>query len=81
MKELQLSEIVMKLVGSVQPAGKSEIDSERFENLKVLCELVNDLVTEIDNVSYINKDAYEHSVVKAKNYASNFLTKSLGITE
>jgi len=47
----------------------------------VLCGLVNELVTEIDNVGYKNKDSYEYSVKQASEYSVNFLTKTLGITD
>lgn len=73
------TEIVKKLIGNIHPAGDASRDGERFENLKAMCELVNDLVTEIGNVSYRNRDAYESSVVKARDFAYNFLSRDLGI--
>lgn len=75
------TEIVMKLIGSIQPAGESNTDAQRFENLKTMCELVNNLITEIDDMAYQNKDAREFSVKRASEYASNFLTKTVGIAE
>lgn len=75
------TEIVKKLVGNIQPEGASHIDSERLENLKAMCELVNELVTEIDAVAYENRDRNEFSVKKMADYASDFLTKTLGITD
>lgn len=74
-------EIIMKLVGKINPVGETTMDEERFENLKVLCELVDKLVVQIDNVSYRNKDAYEYSVKRAGEYAKDFLTNKLGIVE
>jgi len=73
------TEIIKKLIGSISPCGQSGVDSERFENLKAMCELVNDLVTEIDNVAYRNKDSREHSVKIMAEYSSNFLKSTLGI--
>ena len=75
------TDVVKKLVGNVQPYGATHIDDERFENLKAMCELVNDLVTEIDRVAYENKDRHEYSMKQMANYASNFLSNTLGITE
>ena len=75
------TEVVKKLVGNVQPYGATHIDDERFENLKAMCELVNDLVTEIDRVAYENKDRHEYSMKQMADYASNFLSNTLGITE
>lgn len=73
--------VISKLIGSVAPVGSSEIDEDRLLNLKVMCEVVNRLVGDIDNVSYNNKDAYQASIKKAQQYANNFLTETLGIKE
>jgi|9_EtaG_2_1085328.scaffolds.fasta_scaffold10749_2 hypothetical protein len=75
------TDVVKKLVGKIQPEGATHIDTERFENLKAMCELVNDLVTEIDRVAYDNRYRHEYSMKKAGDYASNFLINTLGITE
>jgi hypothetical protein len=55
-------EIVSKLIGNIHPAGDASRDDERFKNLKAMCELANQLITEIDNVAYRNKDSHEFSV-------------------
>lgn len=75
------TDIVKKLIGNINPTGDSSRDGERFDNLVEMCELVNDLVQEIDDMAWRNRDAREASVVKARDYASNFLTATLGITE
>ena len=75
------TDIVNKLIGNINPIGKTEIDKERLKNLKEMCELVNDLVTQIDTVSYNCKDRQEHSMKIAGEYAHNFLTNILGIKE
>ena len=80
-REMTLAEIVFKLTGRVNPIGKSEVDEERFENLKAMCELVDILVTKIDEVAYDNKDRYEASMKKAGLYAQNFMTNTLGINQ
>jgi len=81
MKKLELKEIVMSLVGNINPIGDTNTDNDRFENLKNLCELVYDLLGEIDEVSYKNKDSHEFSVKRASDYANKFLTDNLGIKE
>ena len=43
-------EIVIKLIGEIEPVGASHIDPERFENLKTMTDLVDKLVCDIDNV-------------------------------
>lgn len=74
-----IKQIVEKLVGPIEPLGNSSVDGERFHNLVQMCSLVNHLVGKIDDVNFRNKDSHELSVVKAANYASEFLTKELGI--
>lgn len=75
------TDVVKKLIGNINPIGETNTDNERFENLKALCELVNNLITDIDDMAYLNKDAREFSVKRASQYASNFLAKTVGIAE
>lgn len=72
------TEIVKKLIGEITPIGETNTDNERFENLKAMCRLVNDLVVEIDNVA-INLNRPEYSIKRAAEYAEKFLCKDLGI--
>ena len=65
-------EIVKKLIGEIKPVGESHTDEKRLENLKQTCDLVNDLVAEIELVSK-NKDRHEHSMRVMGEYAYNFL--------
>ena len=73
------TEIVSKLIGNINPIGETNTDNERFENLKQICELVNNLVSQIDSVSYENRNSNEFSVKRASDYASEFLSQTLGI--
>lgn len=74
-------ELVKKVIGNIHPAGDASRDGERFDNLVAMCNLVNDLVTEIDDMVYRNTHAREASVVKSRDYAKSFLTAILGICE
>jgi len=74
-------EIVNKLIGNIEPVGSTHIDEKRFENLKEMCHLVNCLVSQIDEVSYKNKDRQEHSMKEMGEYAYKFLTNDLGIPD
>ena len=76
---MNLQEILHKLNGSIEPVGCTAQDEARFENLKRLCELVNKLVGDIDNVAYKYQASHEFSVKRASDYASSFLTNTLGI--
>lgn len=79
--KLTHTEIVKKLIGNINPCGKTEIDKERLENLIEMCYLVDNLVCNIDAVAYNNKDSKEHSVKEMADYASNFLSEQLRIEE
>lgn len=76
---MEIKEIVLKLVGNVHPIGETRTDNANFENLKMLCELVDKLVGVIDSVNYANKDSHEFSRKRASEYARDFLTDTLGI--
>lgn len=67
-----IKEIVQKLVGSITPAGESHLDTQRFENLKTMCDLVEDLVYEINFVAR-DKDRYESSMAVMGKYADKFI--------
>jgi len=76
---MEMTEIVMKLIGDINPKGDASRDDQIFENLKSLCELVDNLVGKIDNVNYENEDSKEFSVKRSADFAKNFLTETLGI--
>jgi hypothetical protein len=78
---MNYKEIVMKLIGSIEPIGETNTDNARMDNLKNLCELVDGLVYEIAEVENLNKASYQHSVKAMADYAGNFLSKNLGIKE
>ena len=73
-------DVVMKLIGEVDPIGSTHVDNERFDNLQELIMLTDRLLTKIDDIAYKNKDAVEFSRKKASQYCSDFYTK-IGIKE
>ena len=72
MKGGTIVEVVEKLIGYVNPVGDSNEDSERFENLKELCYVVDMLLGKISYVG-LKKTSVQHSVKKAADYANKFL--------
>ena len=74
---MTIHEIVMKLIGDIAPAGESCGDEKRFENLKALTELVDLLVSAIEEVSHDYKDSQEYSVKRAGEFAHKFLIDAL----
>lgn len=70
---MTLHEIVKKLVGRIDPVGETNTDNDRYENLKVMTELVDALLTDIDMVAMYNKNRQEFSRKRAGGFASKFL--------
>ncbi|MDR1120215.1 MAG: hypothetical protein LBM08_04785 [Dysgonamonadaceae bacterium] len=75
------TDIANKLTGKITPVGETDTDNERFENLKQMCKLVSDLVTQISEISYKYKDSREFSIKRASDFSSDFLSNKLGITD
>jgi hypothetical protein len=69
---MDLYEIVMKLVGPVQAIGDSEVDFQRFNNLKKLTILVDQLLFEIGRAAE-SKDRAQASMKKIGEHAFDFL--------
>mgnify|MGYP006424426257 CR=1 FL=1 len=70
--DMSLYDIVKKLNGKIDLVGSSHIDKERFKNLENMCELVNELLVDINRVA-ADKENHQHSVQKAGCYAAGFL--------
>lgn len=77
---MEIHDVVKKLIGKIEPIGETQEDERRFNNLKDMCDLVNKLVSDIDDVAFGNKNRHEHSMKNAGLYASKFLD-DLGIKE
>ena len=80
MHSIEVYEVVKKLVGSIVPVGETNEDDRRFDNLKVMTDLVNRLLTDIDYVAYNHKDSYEFSRKRAGKFASEFFDE-IGVKE
>lgn len=74
MTETVLHEVVMKLVGPIRAVGKSEVDAERLENLKVLTGLVEKLLTEIQGAA-TTANREEASMKAIGRHAQNFVAE------
>jgi hypothetical protein len=71
---------VNKLIGPIEPVGETATDDKRYENLKAQCELVEQLILDIQYVAKNNKSRTEYSMKRAGEYADRFLTNTIGIT-
>ena len=76
---MNIYKIVQKLIGEIRPVGDSRVDAERFENLKAMTGLVDQLLSDIDSVIPY-KNNHQASMKKAGEFADEFFS-SLGIDE
>jgi len=53
--------VITKLIGPINPVGETHIDTGRFDNLKVMTDVVEMLLIDIDKVT-ANKDRHEYSM-------------------
>jgi hypothetical protein len=70
---MDLYEVTKKLIGSIDPVGESRVDEIRFENLKVMLDLVERLIDEINDVAIENACRNEASMKKAGEIARQFI--------
>lgn len=70
-------DVVKKIIGEIKPIGETNTDSDRFESLKEMCQLVENLLFDIDDLIYKNLDAKEASIKKCVDYARNFMRKTV----
>jgi hypothetical protein len=80
MSEVDMYEVVKKLIGPINPVGVSEDDEIRFDNLKRMTVLVDMLLTDIDAIVVDHKDSHMGSCQNAANFAAGFYDH-LGIVE
>lgn len=72
MRSFAIHEIVRSLTGKIAPAGKTEVDEQRLENLNDMIEAVDFLVDDIIEVALL-ADRPEHSISSAGKRAADYL--------
>jgi len=75
---MELSDVVRKLIGKIDPIGDSNVDSERLNNLMELTKLVDVLLSDIDRVASF-KNKVEWSMKQCGEHADKFLN-DIGIS-
>ena len=73
---MDIHEIVRKLIGDIEPIGEINTDNARFENLKVTCSLIDDLLLEVSNVEVEFRGQMAFSLKRASEYAEKFLIEA-----
>ena len=70
-----ITDIVRKIVGPIRPVGETNEDNERFENLKVMCKLIEGLLNDVERVGYDYRNAHEFSKKRASTHAQKFIAE------
>lgn len=73
---MEIVDVVRKLIGAIEPVGETQTDNKRFENLRAMTALVDELLNDLNDVSGC-KICHEHSKKKAGEFAHGFL-KNIG---
>lgn len=68
-----ITDVVMRLVGSVRPIADSRIDAVRAENMDNLMKVVSELLETIEEVANMRESACFASVEEARNKSRSFL--------
>ena len=68
-------DVVKKLIGAINPVGETNTDNARFENLKAMCELMDQIDTALNDLAWDYRNDHQDSVKRAVNYAQGFLNK------
>jgi len=77
--EINVYDVVKKLIGPIEPVGESHTDAKRMENLEKMTALINQLLADVDQVIPF-KDRVEFSMKRAGEHASKFFDR-LGIED
>ena len=77
---MEITDVVRKLVGPIDPIGETRTDEKRYENLLQLIKLTNELIAEIDRVGMC-RTSYQASVKKAGDRAYKAMTDDFGIPQ
>jgi len=75
MDEIIIYEVVKKLIGNINPVGETNEDGRRYDNLKMMIHVVENLITDLDDLEYNHKDSHEYSVKRSADEAAKFFAQ------
>ena len=65
-------DIVKKLIGDIHPVGETYTDEERFENIRAMALLAEEIIAELEK-EIKNDDRYEYSIKRSGTFTKNGL--------
>ena len=69
---MEIEDIVMKLVGDIEPIGETNADNRALENLHKLTSVVDSLLANLVDVYKDNARRHEYSMKHASNTSKKF---------
>lgn len=70
---MNYTEIVKKLIGKIEPIGKTEVDAERLNNLRKTSELISELMIDIHDIVRIYHNCPEKSIKDSVEFSRRFM--------
>jgi len=70
---MDIYEVVKKLIGNIEPIGETHTDNDRYENLKKLTGLTEQLLTDICSIEHDYKNNHQYSMKRASEHCAGFL--------
>ena len=77
---MDIHEVVMKLIGDISPIGETNEDNKRFENLKIMADLVDALLTDMDEIVFRKSNNQEYSIKRSVDFVIDFMDE-IGIVQ
>ena len=72
-EKYSLYELINALNGGITPVGETNVDDKKFTNLVNLCDLISELIVDIEYVRSSCKNSHEYSIQRAWKHADKFL--------
>ena len=73
---VEIIDIVNKLIGEIEPVGETHTDEKRLENLKAMTALVDELLEKIAEIAQ-KENRVEYSIKVCGRHAANFLRQAI----
>jgi hypothetical protein len=70
---MEIHDVVMRLIGPVEPVGETRTDNQRLASLEQLTGLVDGLLEEIRGIAERHEHSHEYSVKRAADLCDKFL--------
>lgn len=71
----EIYKVLTKLIGEIEPVADSNIDEDRFENVKVFLAVFDEMHTQIDYIAYKHKNSLYASTKKIGEACAKYLGK------